>query len=677
MQFLYPSFLTALLVLALPIIIHLFYFRRFKKVYFTNVRFLKEVKDETSARSKLKHLLVLLSRLLALAFLVLAFAQPFIPQADAVVKKGEKAISVFIDNSFSMQAESQDVPLIDKAKQRAREIINAFEVTDRFQIITHDFEGRHQQLLSQEDARSLIDEISITPAVRPLSSVFSRQLQALEGSETTSGYLYQISDFQKSISDLPTNIDTTIDKNLVLLQAVQERNIAIDSAWFESPVQMLQQNNRMLIKVSNYNTNDAENIRLSYEQDGQNKPIGTLNIPAQSSVLDTVNISVLTPGWHQIILKINDYPVTFDDTYFTTFQVAELVNILVVNEIQPNAYLTAALSGLPVFQTTNQNVRNIDYASFDNYQLIVLNELSNLSSGLSFELKQYVENGGNLLVFPSVGANITGYNTFLNGFPANELVSYEQQKREVGQINTEEFIFNDVFENERENLQLPVTQGNFKLSTYSNRKEERILVYRDGRTYLGKYQLGQGHLYMCAAPLNQEVNNLVENAEIFIPLIYKAAISSGTRKPIAFTIGKDEIIEINHQRTTNESVYQVVGNAVDFIPRQRIVVSKALLTIGDQIKSAGYYDLKLGDNRSVAQLAFNFDRQESDLSYFTADELTQQTNGEYNIIEVSDSAILTSKIEARSQGTVLWKWCILLMLFFLAVETLLLRFWKT
>ena len=182
---------------------------------------------------------------------------------------------------------------------------------------------------------------------------------------------------------------------------------------------------------------------------------------------------------------------------------------------------------------------------------------------------------------------------------------------------------------------------------------------------------------MCAAPLNQEVNNLVENAEIFIPLIYKAAISSGTRKPIAFTIGKDEIIEVNHQRTNNESVYQVVGNAVDFIPRQRIVVSKALLTIGDQIKSAGYYDLKLGDDLSAAQLAFNFDRQESDLSYYTANELAEQTQGKYNIIEVSDSAVLTSKIEARSQGTILWKWCILLMLFFLAVETLLLRFWKT
>jgi len=95
MQFLHPTFLYALLALAIPIIIHLFYFRRFKKVYFTNVKFLKEVKEETSARRKIRNLLVLLSRLLALAFLVFAFAQPFIPQ-DVEVKKGLKSVSVFM-----------------------------------------------------------------------------------------------------------------------------------------------------------------------------------------------------------------------------------------------------------------------------------------------------------------------------------------------------------------------------------------------------------------------------------------------------------------------------------------------------------------------------------------------------------------------------------------------------
>ena len=121
MQFLFPGFLWALLALAVPVILHLFYFRRYKKIYFSNVRFLREVKEETSARNKLRNLLILLARCLALAFIVLAFAQPFIPVSSDTAQ-GEKAVSVYLDNSFSMQAFGDDLPLPDRARQRAREV---------------------------------------------------------------------------------------------------------------------------------------------------------------------------------------------------------------------------------------------------------------------------------------------------------------------------------------------------------------------------------------------------------------------------------------------------------------------------------------------------------------------------------------------------------------------------
>ena len=99
MQFIYPEFLFALSVLAIPIIIHLFNFRRFKKIYFTNVRFLKEIKQDTQSRSRLNHLLVLLSRLLALTFLVFAFAQPFIPAKTNKVQSGTKRVSIYVDKA--------------------------------------------------------------------------------------------------------------------------------------------------------------------------------------------------------------------------------------------------------------------------------------------------------------------------------------------------------------------------------------------------------------------------------------------------------------------------------------------------------------------------------------------------------------------------------------------------
>ena len=675
MQFVYPSFLWALLALAIPIIIHLFYFRRFKKVYFTNVRFLKEVKEETSARRKIRDLLILAARLLAMALVVLAFAQPFIPK-DVEVKTGQKAVSVFVDNSFSMQSLSEDVPLLEKAKQRARQVINAYAVEDRFQILTNDFEGRHQRLLSKEDALTMIDEVKISPSVRPLSMVLARQQQALNGDQIENKVAYLISDFQKNNTDLETYQDTSLEINLLPLQSVQERNISIDSCWFDAPVQMINQTNALVVRLKNHSDQDAENIRLSLLHEGQTKPVGTLSIPAGASVTDTVNITILRTGWHEAELTITDYPVQFDDKYFFTFNVAEEINILVLNETETNKYLESAFSGVEYFKITNQFSRNLDYSKFPDYQLIITNGLNSLSSGFASELNQYVNNGGNLLVFPPYNANISSYKSFLNNFRANELQVFEQTERSVANINTEEFIFSDVFENRRANFKLPVTQGNFKFSNFSGRGEERLLTYRDGSTYLGKYQRDQGHLYLCAAPLGQDYNNLVRSGEIFIPMLYKMSISAAKDRRIAYTIGKDEVIESDNKITGAEMVYKLKGQAEEFIPEQRIIGSKVALGVHNQVKDAGYYNLFLYEDQPLSQFAFNYDRLESDLQYYNEDDLANLAGERMKIINASSVADLTPLIGERSRGVVLWRWCIVFALVFLGLEALLLRFWR-
>jgi hypothetical protein len=399
MQFLFPAFLIALLTLAIPVIIHLFYFRRYKKVYFTNIRFLKEVKEETSARSRLRNLLVLLMRCLAIAFLVLAFAQPFIPLKNEVVQ-GRKAVSIFVDNSFSMGALSEEVPLLDLAKQRAREIVAAYAPDDQFQILTHDLEGRHQRLVSQEDALGLIEEITLSPNVRELSTILERQQQTLQLDEEANPVAFQISDFQKNIVDFSSRPDSVLQVNLVPLQAVRQQNISIDSAWFESPVPLLGQPNPLVVKVVNHSTEPAENIRLSLYFDEQVKPVGTLEVPGKSSVLDTVNLNIQRTGWSEAKLKITDYPVQFDDEYHFAFEVADKIKTLVINGTQPNPYLERALSSLPSFELLSLSVNQLDYSRLPDFQLIILHELPSISSGAGIRTQAVCPKRRKYIVFP-------------------------------------------------------------------------------------------------------------------------------------------------------------------------------------------------------------------------------------------------------------------------------------
>ncbi|MGB0984486.1 MAG: BatA domain-containing protein [Saprospiraceae bacterium] len=676
MQFVYPAFLIGLIALAIPIIIHLFHFRRFKKVYFTNVKFLKEVKEETSARSRIKNLLVLLARCLALAFLVFAFAQPFIPQDGAAVKSGQKAISVFVDNSFSMSSLSQDVPLIEKAKERARQIVSAYESEDEFQVLTNDFEGRHQRLVSQEDALALIDEIDVSPSVKEMSKVVARQKQILKTAKADNKETYVISDFQKNVTDLEASDDTTVLVHLVPLQSVQQQNVSIDSCWFEAPVQMINQTNRLIVKITNHSNEANEDVPLTLKLDNQVKPIGNIRIKANETSYDTVNVTILRTGLHEAELSISDFPINFDDAYFFSFNVAPDIKVLSINEATENKFVNAVYGGNPYFKLENQRSTNVTYSTFSTYKLIILNNLKSISSGLTQELSQYVKDGGNLIVFPNAGANLATYQSFLTPFNTNQLVTFEAKERAVSEINTSDFVFKDVYENARKDIKLPSTQGNFKQKRTSNTGEEPLLKYRDGSSFFSKYKREKGSIYLCAAPLDVKYSTLVQNAEIFVPMLYKIAISNNENAKIAYTIGRDNLLEADNTVSNTETVYKLQGDAEEFIPQQRSVGAKVILGVGDQMKDAGFYNLFLEKDKRLNTFAFNFDRKESNLQYNNITDLKAIGGQAIDVIESTITTNFEDLIGERSKGISLWRWCIILVLVFLGIEILLLRFWK-
>ena len=188
---------------------------------------------DTKARNKLKNLLILTCRLLAVFFLVMAFAQPFIPQDNATVTKGQKAVSIWVDNSFSMDAVGTSGSLLDEVKKDAREIVAAYGATDRFQLLTNDFEGRHQRLVSKEEFLELLEEVKPSPAVRNVSEVVRRQQDLLNNTpdiESGNRQAFLLSDFQQTISDYGRiETDTAIQFREIIASAQNRNNIFIDS----------------------------------------------------------------------------------------------------------------------------------------------------------------------------------------------------------------------------------------------------------------------------------------------------------------------------------------------------------------------------------------------------------------------------------------------------------------
>lgn len=612
-------------------------------------------------------------RCLAVAALVFAFAQPFIPKSDSI-KVGQKQVSIFVDNSFSMSSELENIPLIDIAKQRARDIVNAYSTSDRFQVLTHEFDGRYQRLLSKEDALAVIDEITLSPSVNSISKIINRQKQILKGENQIS---YLISDFQKSITDFTPTIDTSLEINLLPIQTVVSKNVSIDSVWFDSPVVALNQSNNLIVQLRNHANEEAIGVKTSFIKDGQEKPIGLINIGAGGSAQDTISLTITKAGIQKAEIKILDYPIQFDDSYFVSFKVDEVIKILSIDNGLPNKFLSAAFSNIPGFELDVQNVNQIQYQKLNEYQLIILNDLKSISSGLIAEIKQYTENGGKVLVFPAKDADVATYKSLTTSLGSGDLLKSESTPKEVTYLNTDEFIFNDVFISKKANIKLPKSNFSYLISPNSTGIQETLMSYQDGTFFLIKTRLGKGQFYLCASPLSIDYNDLVANAEIFVPMIFKMAIAKNEADKLAYFIGGNNLIEVeNKDKLSNDLVYKIIG-VQEFIPSQTNLGAKTIIDIKNQLLSPGFYALKLGENTD-RNLAFNYNRKESNLDIFTLNELTDMTASmsNLNIINAEKQMGLGVTINEKDQGVVLWRWFLWAALLFLLMEIILIRLLK-
>lgn len=683
MSFVFPGFLVAFAALAVPILIHLFNFRRFKKVFFTNVRFLKEIKQDTRSRSRLKHLLILISRLLAVSFLVLAFAQPYLPSANHIIRGESRVVSVFVDNSFSMDAVGSNGRLFDQAKTRAREIAEAYKPSDRFQLLTNDFEGKQQYLVNREEFLRELDGITLSPATRHLSEVITRQTDAMSNTGNATRFCYILSDFQKSFTD-PGNIHTDSNEfiRLIPLQSNLRQNLYIDTAFITVPYVMPGAPVDVIVKVRNDGTEEAENIPLKLTINGIQKGLSSLTISGNSSSESKLSFTLTDPGWQSAEVSISDFPITFDDTYFLSFHIRTGIQILSIENQNSQPYFGALFGKDPYFTFKSVPVLQVPYSVFPSQQLIILDEPDQLSSGLIQELKNYVSKGGALFIIPSGNADLLSYNELLGSLHCNTLNPKVESNEKVEVIESGNSLFNGVFEPGKplpENIDLPVVNKYYPISKNTFSSEEVLLKLQSGHTFLSVTSFDQGKVYLLASPVDPEYSNFARHA-LFVPVFLKAALQGASSLQAPLVIGRDQDFSFTDTVIAGDNIFHLENKGLNFdiIPETRVINDHAVLSVHNQVTQPGNYLLK-ANGKVHAVVSFNYDRSESQLSCYNAGEISELlATGQHDHIAVingTDKAIGHS-IASMNEGTSLWKYCIIIALLFLAVEVLLVRFLK-
>jgi len=671
MIFLRPEFLYALSLLSIPIIIHLFNFRRYKVVYFSQVKFLKNIQQKTKTGTQLKHLLVLCSRCLAIAALVFAFSQPFLPKDEQGLGT-KNYISIYIDNSFSMQAENEEGVLFENAKNRAIAIVESFAITDKFQLLTNEFEGRHLHWFNRDEIVNEISSTQLSPLVKQLSQVLERikQLELEEVNAKRSTYI--LSDMQKSSFDL-NNLNSKERLTVVPLRYSSEVNLSINEIWFSNPYHLADQQEELNFKL---NTSEVTNQR---EYFGNLYLNNQLKAPFsfKSEALDTINSMVgfknsSKASQQKGRISIKDYPVQFDDTLYFSYPIQSNVNVLHIYEESPSKAIKGLFETDSFVNYFSNSKTQISYEQWESINLIVLDQINSIGSGLKQALSNFIEEGNSIVVFPSKKMELSNVNAFLKDISVGTFSKLKEQTQKVGNINLSSPLFQDVFDEKPERIDLPEVKTYRKIILPLNSIAESVLAFRNGDQFLTSFSLnGVAKVHIFSNGLNESESNLAKHA-LFVPMLYNMAIQSNPVKNIAYFFNSSHINIKGIEQS--ESAIHIVGNGMDVIPPQRFVNNRLQLKIGNVLQKAGHYEIQR-NGELLTIIGLNYDRRESDLSHYVKEEIEEMAAINAINVKVIDEEVELMKavIQSDEKGEPLWKYFIVLALLSFAVEMLLLR----
>jgi hypothetical protein len=677
MSFLYPSFLFGLLAISIPIIIHLFNFQKPKKVLFTNVKFLKVVKENTSTKLKLKHLLILLSRIGFILFLVLAFAQPFIESKNSEAIKGDQQVSLYLDNSFSMENELEDGKAIDIGVKSIEALTGLYSPNTKYTLLTNEFEGKDLFFRNKEKILERTTEIKPSNVFRDLRSVYLREIQTADRLSNTQK-VFWFSDFQKStIGDLSKlNLDSVNQFYLVPIQNKNSSNVFIDSVWLTTPFLKQQENNTLEIQVYNDGDKDVKDLALKFYIDNTQVSTASVNVPAKSGAKTNFQFNINKEGQKKCKITFEDYPINFDNEYYFILNVSPKIKILHLFD-EENKYLSDVYTNEDIFSIQNDKIGQFDYSLIPVSNLIIIDAVKSIPASLVEPLKVFLRNGGSILFIPSDKADQPSYEKFFTDFslPKVSIVKTDTASQKVNYQMLPPDLNNPFFKNifdksSSGKIDMPFAYPKMQWSG----KGQALLTLKNNTPFLSVFDFDKGKIYLESAPMENAYTNF-QNHSIFVPVLYKIAFNSiSESERLSYSL-QEGVINVDLNEKDVPQIYTLTADNFKVIPDQRVVGRKLIIELPKEHMKAGFYEL-MANNESERILAFNYGKEESYLEFFSSDDLKKAFSQYKNvhIYDVKSSNEFITGFKKDNIGVPLWKYSLILSLIFLLIEILLIRF---
>ncbi|GIV29637.1 MAG: hypothetical protein KatS3mg028_0703 [Bacteroidia bacterium] len=474
--------------------------------------------------------------------------------------------------------------------------------------------------------------------------------------------------------------DNSINAYYLIFSPSQTNNVSVDSVWMDNPVVLPGNPQTIHIKISNHNSENINDFPVKLMLNGVQTSIMNVSIPARQSVETTTSFIPEKNAFQYGKVFINDYPVTFDDEMYFSVNSNVRIKVLLINGMQSpssSKYIQSFFQNDSVFVFSEQQEKQINFSELSQQDVVVLNEVTEFSSGLEEQLNILCKKGKTIIIIPYIQNNI-------HSLPS-EIDKFSWQTDTARQtLNNDLFshpLLSAVFEKNNISNKMPYVKEYIFTNNVSS--FEPIIQFNNNKTFLVRYIKDKWNYFVFTSTFRPEKNQMVMHA-LFVPLMYQLSFTSVPNIPLYYYSKQSQNIRIPNITFDSDDSPKIISADAKDNNFQIIPVFKTEGFVS-YINIPTHYDILPGHYRlqwkgqNVFALSFNYNRMESDMQFYTAQELKNLVL-QYNLknIHINEIGNQSFKkiIQSEITGKSYWKLCLILSLIFFVTESMIIRWMK-
>jgi hypothetical protein len=669
MTFLNPLVLLGLAAAAIPILLHLLNLRKLKTVDFSTLRFLKELQKTTIRRLKTQQILLLILRTLIVIFSVLAFSRPALRSSlPAIGTHARTSVIVVLDNSVSMDISDTGGNRFRQARDMIMRIAGALKEGDEMALLPlSSIKSDKKRSFTQNFAflKEEIQKLSISTATADINEGLRAASALLNASQNINREIYIITDAQNQVAQSIARDSSRLfsDNTSIFVvpagrqDAVSDQNISLDSLAIITRIFEREKPVEVQAIVHNSSNRDAAGIVLSMLFNGERMAQRTVDIPAGQT--RTVAISAIPRGNGLIkaAVEIENDALEADNKRYFGFMLAPPPSVGIIGNTESTEFLKLGL-GPDISALRSYAPGQSAALRFDENDVMII--ASMLPESDALRLDQYINGGGNVLIFADAEAAEQQQIQFLNSVgiaPVNAISFTAQNPGGFIMTDRRHPLFNGVFKGQENTL--PGESPRMLKAMPCGAGQE--IISMQGGAFLSEIRRGEGRILYCAVPAGTAWSNLPYTG-IMPTIIHRALRYLSTRQELAREIqcGQEARMILPARIMAGTTLFKIQDPAGLETMGQTVSLPAGISISAGNPVLPGVYAISTQNGMPISSLSVNLQPREGHLYYTPYKELLNVLKKRLSapdnaILLESDPADIAQNVAKARIGTELWR----------------------